>query len=661
MAKEKAPKADKEALTAVAEAKKAMMRTCQWWKAERDGREPHEVLSTLVGQIRDDQSERYQCYRIWAQAMGQDMTTFSGETGSIWDDQLTINELQNTVETLHAQVFKNKVVPSPCPSEADYDEFFRAMGFGRWIEGILDDCRVFYDVVPQVGLACLTFGTGCAKVLEKAEAGKIDIQAINPAFLFVDRLEARHGKPRSLHQKMHMDRWVALDKWGSTPEIQLSIIEAKQYDGDDFDLADLGDGDQITIWESWHLPSASGAKDGRHCIWMRGCTLLDEEWGEPTFPFVFMRFGTPMSGFWGLSAVQRLLPAQKAFDKLTQRIDLAHDLLGIPRIVKRPGAVNTAQIDDIPGTIIEMENPADMREWNPVPITPDAYRERDSLPQRMRGSIGVSGFEAQMQLPQQLREASGAAIERWVDAGNARHAMLHGSYEEFMMQLTYLIGRKAAAMEKDGVDVVVRAPGAMKSTVELLSFKKVKMDMDTLKLRVLPVSQLPRTFAGRVKELSQLKADGDITRKTYLRLLEIPDIESEIDALVSDEDIIRKNIDHMLRTGDYIEPLPYDNLDLIVKFAARKIHEVRVREGESGEDKVSLLIQYIEEALALKNGVGQPGPALGGPPNPSQAFAPPGAMPGGAPPPMGAVPPPGTPQLPPQPFTPPGPTGPAGQ
>jgi hypothetical protein len=393
---------------------------------------------------------------------------------------------------------------------------------------------------------------------------------------------------------------------------------------------------------------------GRHVIWIKGCTLVDEEYTEQEFPFVFLRFGIPDEGFWGTSAVARLLPAQLAYDKITQRIDKAHDLLGKPKLIKRKGStLQKAHLDDddeVP--ILETDQPtADIKEWNPEPITQWAYQERDSLPQRMRGSIGISGFEAQLQIPEQLREASGAAMERWVDAGNARHAMLHKEYEKFMMDLAWADLRIAAQAEKDGKEVVVKAPGAIRSTVEMLSFKDVKLDMERLKLRVLPVSQLPRTFAGRVKELIVLRDRGDISQKAYLRMLEMPDIESEIDNYVSDEDIIRKNLDYMLRTGKYLSPLPYDNLDLIVTLTVRKIHEVRVREEEEGEDKVALLVQYIEDALALKGGIGPDPMAVAAPPG----MAPPMGPEAGLPMAGGPVPP--GPPAPAGPPMPPVPTG----
>jgi hypothetical protein len=305
---------------------------CHWWKASGEEKKPHEMLDNLIRTIRQDQSERYDGYKRYATAFGQDITRFSGDTYTE-SDKLSINELQNTIETLHAQIFKNHIVPAPCPAEGDYEEQFRARAFGRWLEGILDDAKVFYEVMPTVGLDALVFGTGICKVYsKKAEVGhKICLERISPRDIYVDRIEARYGKPRNIYQRMHMDRWVALDKFAMgadgeyDDELALKIIDAKQLEGEDYDLGDASDGDQITVYEAWHLPSSPKAKDGRHVIWIQGCTLVDEEWEDPTFPFIFMKFGTPLAGFWGCSAVARLMPAQSAYDKLTQRIDLAHD------------------------------------------------------------------------------------------------------------------------------------------------------------------------------------------------------------------------------------------------------------------------------------------------------------------------------------------------
>jgi S-DNA-T family DNA segregation ATPase FtsK/SpoIIIE len=79
----------------------------------------------------------------------------------------------------------------------------------------------------------------------------------------------------------------------------------------------------VTVCEAWHLPAKRGGKGGRHVIWVKGVTLLDEEWTWDRFPFTILRFGHRLDGFYGKSAVQVLAPTQKNFDKLNAKIDEA--------------------------------------------------------------------------------------------------------------------------------------------------------------------------------------------------------------------------------------------------------------------------------------------------------------------------------------------------
>lgn len=639
------------------------VRSVQWWRAKEKEVEPHVMLKALLDSIQKDQRHRYEAYKHWARCLDADMSAVDGTELSyqkFYGSELTINEALNTLETLHAQVFKNKILPQPCPSEGDYEDEFQARAFGRWLEGVLDDTKAYRDAIPQAGWDCLWAGTGFIKGNYRPVKGKharVVLEAVSPRHMYVDLQEARGGKPRSIHQKIYMDRWVVYDLAKNSWDVDSAVLdkiasmEETQSADVDMDVSYKGDGDQITVWESWHLPSGPSSGDGKHVIWINEATLFEEEWKFDRFPFTILRFGQREAGFWGKSAFARILPAQKAFDRLTKQIDEAHNVMGIPRIIMRKGTgLTPAHVDDLPFTVLETEAPPEsaIKEWNAQPIHPSTYQERDSLTRRMKSAIGVSDFESTQQLPPNIRDGAAAYIDRQVEEGQARHAMLHQQFEEAMMDLSDLALIVALDAEDKGYNIIVKAPGnEMKTTVEMLSFSDVKMKRDRLKMRVLPMNKLARSMADRIKDLTLLRDRGDISQKTYLRLLEVPDIESEIDNYVSDEDIIRRNLAYMIRTGEYISPLPYDNLDLIVKLTAQKVNEVRVRDVEDKDDKVALLLQYIEDALELKKGIAPPAPPapmvppgmppLGPPPDPSQAFAPAAppmpAGPGGPPPP----------------------------
>ncbi len=608
------PKASKSSLPEPTEA--------EWWRAKELGREPHEILDTLVRQLEDDQESRYSAYREYARLFGADPDMFGNDDvfSILQSDVVSQNELGNTIETLHAQVFKNRIVPAVACNEADYEEWTRAKAFSRWIEGVQDTAELHYDAMPRAGLDMFVYGTGFIKIGHDEDADglcTLRYHRVDPRFLLTDRLEARCGKPRNFYEKDFVDMYQLAEEYGEDDERYFGTA-AERIDGilgckpnDDVDMA-LGSKlktTMLTVREAWHLPTKKGKKNGRHVIWVKGCTLVDEVWTWDRFPFTSMRYGHRLSGYYGKSAVQILAPTQKNHDKLNKKIDEAQDLMCVPRvIVHNDGELTLSHLDDMPGGILKLNGGKDMiSEWNASAMAPEVYAERSAGPDKMRSLLGVNQFDTQNQLPPALREVSGPALERLLDAGTARHAMTHAELERATMDLAYMSMDYAADLLDDGKDLTVVAPGSSKTSIELLSFKEVQVDRKRLKLKVMPMNQMPQTFAGKVEQFSKLRESGDIDKQQYLKMLEVPDIAGATDFLGSDEEIILKNLHFMVKKGKYIPPLQYDNLDLIVPITTAFINWYRIRE-DADMEKVGMLGQYIEDAIALKNGLGSSDP-----------------------------------------------------
>ncbi len=639
----------------------------EWWFAEELGVAPHEILDNLVRQVEDDQQSRYSAYREYAKLMGcdPDMFGYDDSFAVMQAEAVSQNELANTIETLHAQVFKNRIVPAVSVSEADWEESQRGKAYSRWLEGVLEAGEAYYEAVPRSGMDSLTFGTGfvrCGHVEDEDGQCRLQYYRTDPRHFMVDRLEAKSGKPRSAFLKDYVDKYKLAADYGQevrngygTPKERLkAILECTVNDDVDMALGSRTKCAMLTVREAWHTPSYEGAGDGRHVIWIKGCTLVDEPWTWTRLgPFSVIRYGTRLSGYYGDSAVKRLAPTQKNFDKLNRKIDEAQDIMGVPRIIlTRSANIKRAHLDDIPGGVLETDDPNGIHEWNATAVSPELYQERGDAARKMRSLLGVSDFEVQNQLPQSMREISGPAMERWVDSGTARHAIFHGELERFMMDLAYLSMDYAAELQKEHKDLTVIAPGSSKSTVELLKFSDVQVDRKRMKLRVQPMSQLPQTMAGKIDAFSKLRENGDIDKQTYLKMLEVPDVAGTTDFLGSDEEIILKNLHFMVKKGKYIPPLQYDNLDLIVPLTTAFINHYRLRD-DCDQQKVGMLGQYIEDAILLKQGPG------GSDPNAPPAMPPPGAPPGMAPP--GAPMAPGAPPMgaPPMGVPPPPMAGPA--
>ncbi len=596
----------------------------EWWRWKELGYEgPHEILDNLVDQLEKDQESRYAAYREYAKLFGAEPDMFGTDDAFAIlraSEVVSQNELANTIETLHAQVFKNRIVPGVACNEADYEEWTRARALSRWIEGVQDAANLHYDAMPRAGLDMFVYGTGFIKICHEEDAeGLCTIQyhRTDPRFILVDRMEARCGKPRNLYQKDYQDMYGVAEEYGQddkgffgkAKDREHAILNVKPTDDVDAAVGSQVKASMITVREAWHLPSKKGGKGGRHVIWVKGCTLVDEEWTWDRFPFTALRFGHRLDGFYGKSAVQVLAPTQKNFDKLNAKIDEAQDIMGVPRIILLRGAeLVRTHLDDIPGGVLECSIPNGIQEWNATAMSPEIYNERAAAPDKMRSLLGVNQFDTQNQLPPAMREVSGPALERLIDQGTARHAMTHAQLEWAAMDLAYMSMDYAADLEDDGKELTVVAPGASKTTVELLSFSDVKVDRKRMKLKVLPTNQMPQTFAGKVEQFQKLYQDKAIDKQTYLRMLEVPDVGGATDFLGSDEEIILKNLHFMVKKGKYIPPLQYDNLDLIVPITTGFINWYRIRE-DADMEKVAMLAQYIEDAIALKKGLGKPDPA----------------------------------------------------
>lgn len=664
-------------------AKKPDITEGQWWRAAELGKKPHQILKQLAESIEQDQESRYSSLKEYQRLFINGTGAFSSDSDELttaFTDKLTQNELANTVETLWAQVFKNKIVPAVSTSNADYDTWARARDYSRWLEGAFDAAKVQEEAFPRAGIHCLVYGTGCVKVgyeecgeYDGKSVAKVTANVVSPRQLFVDRMEARYGKPRTLIEKTHMDRFVLWeiyredreDFFGTPSERLAGIERCTEYD--DRYVKASNRCDMIVVREAWHLPSSPTSKDGRHCIFLNNVTLVDEEWDWDCFPFVFIRFGCSVDGFWGESAVKRLAPTQKLLDKLNQKIDESQDVMGVPRILCQTGNLPTKEeIDDVPGGILTVKNINGIRDWNAQCASQEMYQDRDAAPSKMRSLLGVSDFQVEQALPQNTREFSAPAMERMVDQGQARHAMLHREVEKAACQLAELFMRQAEDCQKMDYDLVVQGPDDEHNPSNLaeLSFEEVHIDRKRLKVRIQPMNQLPQSFAGKVEAIAKLKNDAGIplNPKTAMRMMEIPDEQSATAFLGSDEEIIMKNLTFMCREGKYLPPMPFDNLDLIVQLTTAFINYYR-RKPNVNWDVVANLAQYIDDAVALKEGLGAPNPnapppttmgALGmaPPPPPGMEGALPPGPPGmGGPPPMG----PPLPQGPPPPGAPPGP------
>jgi hypothetical protein len=137
------------------------------------------------------------------------------------------------------------------------------------------------------------------------------------------------------------------------------------------------------------------------------------EWGERGFPFVRMICEPNPGYFFGVSVLERLLPIQRAYNAVQNRIHEFIARMTIGNLAVQEGSiVNDEVLDDglPPGTVLEVRPGSEMPHWMDSPQIPQALlAERESLDNQFILISGTSEISRNSNMPSSA--LSGVAIE----------------------------------------------------------------------------------------------------------------------------------------------------------------------------------------------------------------------------------------------------------
>ena len=142
------------------------------------------------------------------------------------------------------------------------------------------------------------------------------------------------------------------------------------------------------------------------------------------------------------------------------------------------------------------------------------------------------------------------------------------------------------------------------------------MKADAYILRVFPASALPNDPGGRLAAIAELQAMGNIDRNVANRLLDFPDLDSEVSLDRAASDNIDRVLEKILDEGEWEYPEPFMDLKLALK-KAQAWYNKALGEGVP-ETNLELLRQYMlaveaemQKAIAAQamNSAGMAAPA----------------------------------------------------
>lgn len=623
-----------------------MNRKDQRWWLEPEG-EAHGRVLEVVKSLRQEQEAEKLADVLHSGLYGNTGSMGYGLGSStrksvLGSGKLSLNVVRNMVGAVTSKIAsKNKPKPTFLTEEGNYEQREKAEKLEKFVSGVFYESGV-YALLPQCFRAACVSGTGALKIFPGD--GKVDVQWVRKEELVVSQDEARYGEPRNLYERRYYDTLVLTELakgWGDWDDVKQGAIEAAASAGDqdDIEYAYKPNTDQVLVTEAWHL-GESEDKKGRHVICVENATLLDEEWDGP-FPFAFLRWSPALEGFWGVGLAEELMGIQAEINKLLQQIQRGHHLIAGHWLVEASAKNVKAHINNDLAAIVTYAGTKP--EYNaPQIISPEVYNHLWQLYAKAFEIAGISQLNATGQKPAGLD--SGAAQRAYQDIQTERFLEVGQAYEEFVVECARQVVRCA---KKLGGKYKVRS--VTKGGIEFIDWSDINLSEDMYWIKVFPTNLLPATPAGKLQLGEDLMKLG-MSPEDMADIIDFPDTDGWLKRRLAARKIIQRNVSHMIKTGEFISPEPFDNHQLALRLVNEEYHQARL-DGVP-EEKLELLRRYMADTQDFLK-TQMPEPMAGPPPPMDPMMAPPmgppmgpvGPLPPGAPP-VAAPPLPGPPMGP---------------
>lgn len=600
-------------------ANSANPRGAHWWKAKSKAELCASVLDT-VAFLKEQQQFRWRQASIHARMYGNlPLSNFVGSSLSKMStpntlpvDRPTMNVVQSCVDTLTARI--GQATPKPIFLTDNGDHAQRKLGkqMNTFISGELYQTGA-YELGETLLRDAAILGTGCMKVVESDDQ-RVKLERCLATQLLVDTNDAFYGTPRSMYEYKLVDREVVSAMF---PEERSKAQQAEQAFTEASSDNQKTMADQIMLVEAWHLPSSKTASDGRHVIACTSGVLVDEEWTQDDFPFVFLHYAPRLVGFWAQGLAEQLTGTQVEINKLLVTISKSINLIGVPRVFVEDGSkVVKAHLNNEIGSIVTYRGTKP--EYAVAPsVHPELYQQLQRLVDYAYQQSGISALAAASQKPAGLN--SGEAIRNYDDLQSDRFSTLNKRYNEMFIKLSYkIIALAKDICKRDGKYQTVYPN---KDGTKQIDLPAADLLDDPFVIQCYETSSLPKEPAGRLEKVTEMMQAGIIDVKEGRRLLNFPDIEQSDKLATAAQERIYKILDDIVEKGVFTPADPWIDLDAAMQ-AVGQYYNLYAASGLP-ETRQQMLRDWQSSLIMLQTAAQPPmDPAMAGPPGASPQAVP---------------------------------------
>ncbi len=581
----------------------------KWWLVDGDGKGEKiaDSIAVIIDTLKQSQNkleaQRSASARLYGNIPLYGTLGLSGgkaaATMPVVRDRLTYNLVQSCTDTVVAKITKNKPKPLFLTNGGDYRLQRKAKKLNQFIDGIFFENDVHSRLSPKVFRDAAVLGDGLVHCFDWY--GRVKYERVLASELLVDEVEALYGKPTQMHRLKNVDRQVCAELF---PKFEEEIMKATEASYEARQVPHISD--QVTLCESWHLPSAPKAKDGRHVIVMTGVTLFEEDWEKDYFPFAKIAWCERLFGYWSQGGAEQVQNIQLEINKLLWTIQRSMHLMGSFKILVKNGSkVVSEHFNNDLGSIINWAGDVPPNYITPPIVQPELYQHFQTLIQRGYEQYGISQLSASSQKPEGLD--SGKALRTFNDIETIRFLTIGQNYETFHLDLAKLAVATARDIYEKHGELSTRVPGS--KFLETIEWSEVDIPDDQYVMQIFPISSLPSEPAGRLATIQEYAQAGYIDPRTARRLADFPDLQQVESLANAVEERILDILDTIVDDGEYTPPDEKMDLQLARQLALQYYNQYANQDLEL--EKLEMINQFLQQIDLIEQAAMATAPMVG--------------------------------------------------
>lgn len=524
----------------------------KWWKLPQPNEQITADLKVLFTQQATRQEENLTNLRLYGNRY---ITGMSGNAYEQMDplqtERLTLNVIQSCIDAATSKISTNDTRVQFLTEGGKWKQQQKAMNLTRFLDGQFYLNNTYQESEESFSDA-LIFDLGAVKhFIDDRDMDHIKVcsERTLPTELWVDQIDAKYGKPRSLYhvKEVGKETLAANPNYkGKAAKIsQATLIEP----GFTAINSDVTLADPCSVMEAWHLPSYPGGPNGRHVICVSSCVLLEEPWEWEYFPFSFFRWNKRKFGFYGQGLAEQLRSIQVSINKILRQVERHMDRASSFVLAERGAKIVKSQLVNTPWTLLEYTGQAPVFATVQA-ISPEYFSQLDRLYSRAFEIAGISQLFAGSKVPGNLK--SGRAISEAKDTESERFMKTGKDWGRFQLDIgkkQIMLAKQVDEMlrdagEEDGYTVMARNED---DTLDRLKWDDVSLEDDAYIMQPMASSYLPKTPAFRIQAALDLVERYPQLEKFMPKLLEgIPDLKGAVKQLDAPRNYLDKITDRML-------------------------------------------------------------------------------------------------------------------